>query len=111
MIEHPPTLLIFSLRPGHYEETCYYVDQTLTRAGITHCLIAEFEECALLESATPFVFTYLEKHIVFALHKPIVPKVIDDIGILVTTGLILGFTVKGEIALDDEMGVINNLVV
>ena len=29
--------------------------------------------------------------------------------LLVTTGLILGFAVKGEIALDDEMGVINNL--
>jgi hypothetical protein len=30
--------------------------------------------------------------------------------LFVTTGLILGFAVKGEIALDDEMGVINNLV-
>jgi hypothetical protein len=29
--------------------------------------------------------------------------------LLVTTGLILGFTVKGEIALGDEVGVINNL--
>jgi hypothetical protein len=111
MIEHPPTLLNVLLHPEHYEETCSYVGETLTTAGITYRLIAEFEERASLESATPFVFMYIEKHLVFALLRPIVPKVIDDMGILVTTGLILGFTVKGEIALDDEMGVINNLVV
>jgi hypothetical protein len=109
MSEHPPTLLIVYLRPHHNEETCYHVDEALTTAGITYRLIAEIEERVSLESAAPFVFTHLEKHMVFALAASLAPKVIDDMALLVTTGLILGFSVKGEIALDGEIGVINNL--
>ena len=110
MSEHPPTLLIVYLRPDHNEETCYHVDEALTTAGIRYRLIAEIEERVSLESAAPFVITHIEKRMVFALHTSLAPKVIDDMALLVTTGLILGFAVKGEIALDDEMGVINNLV-
>jgi len=110
MSEHPLTLLIVSLHPDHDEETCYHVDEALTTAGIAYHLITEFEKRVSLESAVPFVYTYIEKHMVFALHAPLPPKVIDAMAILVTTGLILGFTVKGEIVLDDELGVINNLV-
>jgi len=43
------------------------------------------------------------------LRAPLDPKAIDDIARLVTIGLILGFAVKGEITLGDEVGVINNL--
>jgi len=43
------------------------------------------------------------------LRAPLDPKAIDDIAQLVTTGLILGFVVKGEIALGSEVGVFNNL--
>ena len=110
MIEHPPTLLIVYLRPDHDEETCYHIDEALTTAGITYRLIAELDERIALESAAPFVITHIEKRMVFALHSSLAPKVIDDMALLVMTGLILGFAVKGEIALDDEMGVINNLV-
>ncbi len=110
MSEHPPTLLIVYLRPDHNEETCYHVDEALTTAGITYRLIAEIDERVSLESAAPFVITYIEKRMVFALHASLAPKVIDDLAQIVTTGLILGFAVKGEIALDDEIGVINNLV-
>ena len=46
---------------------------------------------------------------VFALRAPLDPKTIDAMAQLVTTGLILGLTVKGEIALGGEVGVINNL--
>jgi hypothetical protein len=46
---------------------------------------------------------------VFAMRAPLDPQTIEDLARLVTTGLILGFVVKGEIALEDEMGVINNL--
>jgi hypothetical protein len=109
MSEHPPTLLIVYLRPDHDEETCYHIDEALTTAGITYRLIAQLEERVPLESAAPFVFTHHEKRLVFALRAPLIPKVIDEMAQLVATGLILGFVVKGEIALGSEVGVINNL--
>jgi hypothetical protein len=109
MSEHPPTLLIVYLRPDHDEEACYHIDEALTTAGITYRLIAELEERVSLESAAPFVITHIEKRMVFALGASLVPKVIENIAQLVTSGLILGFTVKGEIALKGELGVINNL--
>jgi hypothetical protein len=109
MSEHPPTLLIVYFHPDHNEEICYHIDEALTTAGITYRLIAELEERVPLESAAPFVITHIEKRMVFALHASLVPKVIDDLALFVTTGLILGFAVKGEIVLGDEVGVINNL--
>ncbi len=109
MSEHPPTLLIVYLRPDHDEGARYHINETLTMAGIAYRLIAELEERVSLESAAPFVFTHKEKRMVFALRAPLDPKSITDMAQLVTTGLILGFVVKGEIALGDEVGVINNL--
>ena len=109
MSEHPPTLLIVYIRPGNDEEVCYHIDEMLTTAGITYRLIAQHEERVSLESAAPFVFTHTEKHIVFVLRTALIPKAIDDMAQLVTIGLILGFAVKGEIALGGELGVINNL--
>jgi hypothetical protein len=109
MSEHPPTLLIVYLRPDHDEGARYHIDETLTMAGIAYRLIGELVERVSLESAAPFVLTHHEKRMVFALRAPLDPKGIDDIAQLVTAGLILGFTVKGEIALGGEVGVINNL--
>jgi hypothetical protein len=109
MSEHPPTLLIVYLRPDHEEETCYHIDEALTTAGITYRLISEIKERVSLESAAPFVITHIEKRMDFALHASLAPKVIDEMAQLVTTGRILGFAVKGEIALDHEVGVMNNL--
>ena len=109
MSEHPPTLLIVYLHPDHDEGAYYHIDETLTTAGITYRLIAKLEERVSLESAAPFVITHNEKRMVFALRAPLVSQAIDDMAQLVTTGLILGFVVKGEIALGGEVGVINNL--
>lgn len=109
MSEHPPALLIVYLRPDHDEGARYHIDKTLTTAGIASHIIAQQEERVSLESAAPFVLTHAEKRIVFALRAPLDPKAIDDIAQLVTTGLILGFVVKGEIALGGKVGVINNL--
>jgi hypothetical protein len=109
MSEHPPTILIVYLRPDHDEGARYLIDETLTTARIAYRLIAELEERVSLESAAPFVFTHTEKRLVFALRAPLDPKAIEDMARLVTIGLILGFAVKGEIALGDEVGVINNL--
>jgi hypothetical protein len=109
MSEHPPTLLIVYLRPDHEDGARYHIDETLTTAGIAYRLIAELEERVSLESAAPFVLTHNEKRMVFALRAPLDPKAIDELAQLVTTGLIFGFAVKGEIALGGEGGVINNL--
>ena len=109
MGEHPPVLLIVYLCPEQDEGARYHIDETLTAAGIAYRLIVQQEERVSLESAAPFVFTHNEKRMVFALRAPLDPKAIEDIARLVTIGLILGFAVKGEIALGDEVGVINNL--
>jgi hypothetical protein len=110
MSKHPPTLLTICLRPVREEEMCYHVDEALTTAGITYRLIRQQVERVSLEGAAPFVITHLEKRLIFALHAPLDPKVIEKLALLVTTGLILGFAVKGEIVLGSEEGVINNLV-
>jgi len=109
MSEHPPTLLIVYLRSDHEEGARYHIDETLTTAGIAYRLIAQQEERVSLESAATFVVTHKEKRMVFALRAPLDPKAIEDLAQLVTTRLILGFVVKGEIALGNEVGVINNL--
>jgi hypothetical protein len=109
MSEHPPTLLIVYLLPSHNEDALYHFDQALTVAGIEYRLIAQQEERVSLESAAPFIFSHNEKRMVFALRAPLDPQTIEDLARLVTTGLILGFVVKGEIALVDEVVVINNL--
>src|SRR6266699_924796 len=110
MSEHPPTLLIVYLCPSHNKDALSHLDEALTVAGIKYRLIAQQEERVSLESAAPFIFSHNENRMVIALRAPLDPKVIDDMAQLVATGLILGFAVKGEIALDDEIGVINNLV-
>ena len=109
MSEHTPTLLIVYLHPGNDEGARYHIDETLTMAAIASHLIAELEERVALEGCAPFVITHPEKRLVFALRAPLDPKTIGDIAHLVTSGLILGFVVKGEIALGGEVGVINNL--
>ena len=109
MSEHPPTLLIVHLLPDHEEGTRYHLDETLTTAGIAYHLIAELEERVPLEGSAPFVVMHNEKRMVLALRAPLDSKAIGDIAQLVTTGLILGFIVKGEIALGGEVGVFNNL--
>ena len=109
MSEHTPTLLIVYLRPDHEEGARYHINETLTMAGIAYHLIAELEERVTLEGSAPFVLRHKEKRMVFALGAPLDPKTIDEMAHLVTTGLLLGFIVKGEIALGGEVGVINNL--
>ncbi len=109
MSEHPPTLLIVYLCPAHDEGALFHLDEILTTGGIAYRLIAQQEERVSLESAAPFIFTHNEKRMVFALRAPLDPKAIEELARLVTTGFILGFVVKGEIALVGEVGVINNL--
>ena len=109
MSDHPPTLLILYLLPERDAGALYHIDEMLTTAGITYLLITHQEERVSLESAVPFGATHYEKRMAFTLRAPPDPKIIDALAQLVMTGLILGFVVKGEIALGGEVGVINNL--
>ncbi len=109
MSEHTSTLLIVYLHPDKEEGARYHIDETLTMAAIAYRIIASQEERVSLEGSDPFVITHHETRMVFALCAPLDPKAIDDVAQLVTTGIILGFVVKGEIALGGEVGVINNL--
>jgi hypothetical protein len=109
MSDHSPTILILHLLPERDAGALYHIDEMLTTAGIAYRLITQQEERVPLESAAPFVATYYEKRMAFTLRAPPDPKIIDALAQLVTTGLILGFVVKGEIALGGEVGVINNL--
>ncbi len=108
MSEHPPTLLIVYLRPDCDEAASYHIDEAL-KTSIPYHLIAEREERVSLESAAPFVIMHNEKRKVFALRAPLDPEAINSMAQLVTIGFIFGFVVKGEIALDSDLGVINNL--
>ena len=109
MSKHPPTLLIVYLRPDQGASAHYHIDETLTAAGIPYRFLALQEERVQLESDTPFVVTHLEKRVVFVLSAPLDPKAIENLAQMVMTGLILGFIIKGEIALGGAVGVINNL--
>lgn len=109
MSEHPPTLLIIYLLPANDEGALFHLDELLTTADIKYRLIAQQEECVSLESAAPFIMKHNEKRMVLALRAPLDPQVIEDLARLVSTGLILGFVIKGEIALVGETVVMNNL--
>jgi hypothetical protein len=97
------------VHPDNDEGARYHIDETLTMAAMAYTIIAEQEECVSLEGSAPFVVTHHEKRLVFALRAPLDSKTIGDIAQLVVAGLILGFVVKGEIALGGEVGVFNNL--
>lgn len=109
MSEHPSTLLIVYLLPDKDGAVRYHIDETLTMIGVAYTILAESEERVALEGTAPFVVTHHQKRLVFALHAPLESGALDDIARLVVTGLILGFVVKGEIALGGEVGMINNL--
>jgi hypothetical protein len=49
----------------------------------------------------------MEKHLTLALSAPITPTQIEEIASLMNTGVILGFVVRGEIALGER--IMNNL--
>jgi hypothetical protein len=109
MTQPPPTLLIVFLQRDQDEHVRYHLDELLIPAGIGYRLFASQEERIALDHAAPFIITYQEKRLTFALQRPLDPKAIDELAQLVTTGLILGFQVLGEIAIGGEVGVVNNL--
>jgi hypothetical protein len=109
MSQPTPTLLIVSLRKDQEEHVRYHLDEILTPAGIGYRLVASQEERIALDHIVPFIIAYQEKRFTFALQRPLDPKAIDELAQLVTTGLILGFQVLGELAIGGDVGVFNNL--
>jgi hypothetical protein len=52
---------------------------------------------------TVFVLTHIEKHLTLALSAPITLTQIEERASLMNTGVILGFMVRGEIALGERI--------
>ena len=109
MSQPTSTLLIVSLRSDQDGQVRYHLDEILTPAGISYYLLASQEERISLDHVAPFIIAYQEKRFTFALQRPLDPKAIDELAQLVATGLMLGFVVKGEIAIGGEVGILNNL--
>lgn len=109
MSEYTRTLLIVYFHPDRDEGVRYHLDEMLTTAGIAYSIIAETQERVALEGSAPFVITHPEKRLALALSAPLDESAIGETAKLVVTGLLLGFVVKGEIALGGEVGVFNNL--
>jgi hypothetical protein len=108
-MSQPTTLLVISLRSDQDEHARYHIDEILTPAGIGYRLLASQQERITLDHVMPFAISYPETRLTFALQRPLDPKAIDELAQLVTTGLILGVKVQGEIAIGGEIGVFNNL--
>ncbi|HZU02457.1 MAG TPA: hypothetical protein VFA10_22505 [Ktedonobacteraceae bacterium] len=109
MSQPPSTLLIVSLRRDQEEHVRYHLDEILTPAGIGYRLLASQEERMTLDHVAPFIIAYQEKRLTFALQRPPDASAIDELAQLVTTGLILGIKVLGEIAIGGDVEVFNNL--
>ncbi|HZT99570.1 MAG TPA: hypothetical protein VFA10_07920 [Ktedonobacteraceae bacterium] len=109
MSQPTPTLLIVFLRRDQDEHVRYYLDEILTPAGIGYRLLASQEERMTLDHVAPFAISYQETRFTFALQRPLDASAIDALAQLVTTGLILGIKVLGEIAIGGDGEVFNNL--
>jgi hypothetical protein len=109
MSQPPPTLLIVSLRGDQDEPVRYHLDEILTPAEIGYRLLTSQEERISLGHVAPFIIAYQEKRFTFALQKLLEFQAIDELAQLVTTSLIFGFAVLGEIVIGGEGGVFNNL--
>lgn len=105
----PRRTLIVYARPDQDEDARYHIDELLTPAGIAYSEVAQETHRVPLEGSAPFTVTHEEKRVVFALHMPLHPNDMSDLAQMVTIGIILGFVIKGEIALS-ESETINNLV-
>lgn len=100
-----PTQITITMLPENEEHGLYLVvDEALAQAGIVVLLK---EEKHTTYGSTVSQHSYTEKCITLVLATAATPTVIKDIADLVVTGLILGFTVRGEIDLGERT--INNM--
>jgi len=98
-----PTQMTIFVRPAKEEHALYLIGESLTETAFT--IVSKQEE--QVSWGDIFRLSRTEKRITLALAAPLTPKQIEGIAILVTTGLILGFVIRGEIDLGEH--VINTL--
>jgi len=103
MSSHAPTHIILFLNPENEEHALYLLGESFTSQVLT--LVDTQEE--QVTWGTVFVLIHKEKRLTLALSAPVTPQQIEDIAYLVKMGLILGFVVRGEIDLGEQ--VMNNL--
>ncbi len=103
MSTQPPTQITVFLNPEDEEHALYLIGESFTSMSFT--IIDSKEQQVTWGSF--FVLTHKEKHLTLALSAPATPTQIEDIANLVKIGLILGFVVRGEIDLGED--VFNNL--
>lgn len=102
---HTSTHLIALLHPENEEHALYLLSEILFPASST--LIDRREETLVSTIAKPFTISSKQKCLTLALSAALTPEHIKEIAELVTTGLLSGFIVQGEIDLGGQM--INNL--
>ena len=99
-----PTQLTLVLLAENKDHAMYLVEEALEQAGIA---VLDQHETEQRVGTVISVFR-VEKQIVMALSMPLTPHTIRDIANLVVIGLLLGFTVRGEINLGEKT--ITNIV-
>jgi len=104
----PKTLLTVYVHPAWEESTIHHIGESLTEEGIGYTVSTSEKKHLMWNMAAPFSVPYEEKAILFTLSKPISTHQIDIILTQVRIGCIYGFTIKGEINLDDGV-IINNI--
>ena len=98
-----PTQITVLLNPKHEEHALYLIGESFTSTMFT---VVDTQEEQMMWGSV-FMLTHKEKRLTLALSAPVTPTQIEEIANLVTTGLILGFVVRGEIDLGERM--IHNL--
>jgi hypothetical protein len=102
---HTSTHLIALLQPDNEEHALYLLSEILFPGSST--VIDRREETRVSTIAEPFTICYKQMCLTLALSAALTPEQIKEIAELVTTGLLSGFIVQGEIDLGGQ--IINNL--
>ena len=105
------TLLTIFVHPDDMEHALYLIGETLKQGDTRYAVQTGAEERIVLDIAQPFMVTHRQTQLLFALESPPTHHQLQEIAGEAITGLIYGFTVKGEINLgeDYEDYIINNL--
>ncbi len=103
----PATLLTIFFHPEQEHHALYLLLTEVFREDETaYSILARREEQSLLEYR-PFHVPHAQRQIIFAAKEPVTSEQLDALTIMIGSGTIYGFTVKGELALGET--VINNL--
>jgi hypothetical protein len=101
------TLLTVFVHPDDVDHALYLIGEVALTEGTAYTVQTGAEERIALDMP-PFTVTYRQTQLIFALESPPTHHQIQEIAQEAVTGLIYGFTVRGEVNLG-EGTTINNL--